>query len=248
MQKIFIFTLFLFSSVAQAGLRFELGGGYHYSRLEYKGNASTFSLLSNAGYYGQGEIGIGTKKIELFGFGNFLSESYLAPNSRTINDSDVNIAETGGGVRYLMGNVGIALKYTNRPFVYLEDLGSNTYNLSTGQSQLVVGNLQISAREKTIGVLVELEAAYPIASEQVNDLDTTITRAIGANARVNVGNKYMWSLYGGFRTYEYKSTSDNYFGFDFFAGAVLSVAFSFGGKGSKASEIPYNYWVPSYPL
>lgn len=233
--------------------QFELGGGYSYSNVQFNPHNSTgFTMISDSGYFGEAELGLGTKHFQIFADGHLSAEKYVAPTSRTLLNPSINSTEVSAGLRVLSQNFGWFAKWMKRDSVLVEGLGNNTYHLSLTAPQMVVSGLQFSAREKLMSISIDLEAGFPLepgkSDTSSGQIETALSRFVGADAKINIGNVWRLSLYGGVRSISYKS-NDHYTNLDIFAGAIITYAFSFSRGGSSAGDdIPYNYTGSQYPF
>ncbi len=239
--------IWAFSPSAQAGWRVELGGGYSYSRMEYRQHSASFSLLSNEGTYGLAEMGWGGKNYELFAEGFLSQHKYEAPPTRVIPRERTQLLDLGAGARAMWRNFSVAGKVVQKQSLLLNPAGGNEYLFEKSDVLLALGSLQFYAREENFCIFLQVEAGGNLSSGSSAGGEVSAERYYGASAKVNVGQRWRWSLMGGMRNYEYQSPGVTYSSFDFFAGVLLSLHFDSRGEGRK-DNIPWNYTGPRYPL
>jgi len=230
--------------MASAAFRLELGGGYSYSRLEYRSSTAAFTLLSDAGTFALGELGFGSQSFEVFFEGHYSADKYAAPPTRTLVTSEISRVDAAAGVRLMWENLSIAIKGLQKQSIFFDVQGASTYELQTEPITLGVGTIQFYVREKSMSILVELEAGSMIAAGEFNAAKAEAKRYFGASSKVNIGRVFGLSLVGGMRNYEYEA-ADSHSVFDFYGGLLFSMSFA-GGKGG--GSVPWNYTGPQWPV
>lgn len=236
--------IFASGSVARAAFRLEVGGGYSYSRLEYRSSAAAFTLLSDSGTFALAELGFGTQGFEFFAEGHYSADTYEAPPTRTLVKSEIARLDVAAGLRLMWQNFSIAIKGLQKESIFFNSVGASTYELEVEPITLGVGTLQFYVREKNMSILVELEAGSMITAGDFANVSAEAKRYFGASSKINIGRIVGLSLVGGMRNYEYEA-ADRQSVFDFYGGLLFSISFA-GGKG--AGSMPWNYSGPQWPI